>query len=202
MNRRIELGLPLVAAWLLMLWLAGPALAEQADRSKPVNIEANSVQMDDLHKTSLYEGDVILTQGTLQVHADRVAVKQDAAGFNQATAWGNPVYFRQKQDNSDEYLEGWANRLDMDNAKNTVLMTGNARLKKGADEMHASSMLYNTATQQFSAQRDTSLRPDGRPDRVRTAIFPKATQPAQPAPDSGVPLQTSGAIQDGTASHE
>ncbi len=183
------------------LALLGPlALAEQADRTKPVNIEADSVQMDDLHKTSLYEGDVVVQQGTLLVRADRVAVKQDADGFDQATAWGKPVYFRQKQDNSDEYIEGWADRLDLDNGKNTVLLTGDAKLKKGADIMHASAMMYNTATQQFWARRDVKAGPGGQPGRVRAAIFPKTT--GQPASAGSVPLQSAGSISTGQDSHE
>lgn len=173
--------------------LALPAWAEQADRSKPVNIEADNVQMDDLHKTSLYQGDVILVQGTLTMRADKLSVKQDAGGFDLATAYGNPVYFRQKQDGSDEYLEGWANQIDMDNKKNTILLDGNARLKKGADDMHARTMLYNTVTQQFSAQRDTSANATGATNRVRTAIFPKTVD--QPTPTDGVMLHATPTIK-------
>ncbi len=198
MKRCIERRFGWMLALLCVLVL--PAQAEQADRSKPANIEADSVQMDDLHKTSLYQGDVILQQGTLMVRADKMTVNQDADGFNQATAYGNPVYFRQKQDGSDEYLEGWADRVDMDNRKNTILMTGNARLKKGADEMHASSMLYNTATQQFWAKRSETSPTQSGSNRVRTAIFPKTIEKNQP--DSGVSLQGTQTINSEPSGHE
>ncbi len=184
----------------LALLLVPCANAEQADRSKPVNIEADSVQMDDLHKTSHYQGDVIMHQGTLEMHADRVDVHQDAAGYNQATAWGNQVYFRQKPDNSNEFIEGWADRVDVDEAHNTVLLTGNAKLKKGADEMTATSMLYNTETHQFAAKRDTGPGAGKGPAaRVRASIFPK-TAPATPNP--AVPLGSSDSLQKGPDVHE
>ena len=159
-------------------------LAEQADRTKPVNIEADSVDMDDLHKVGLYLGNVVLTQGTLLLRADKIQVHQDADGFSTAVAFGNPVYFRQKQDGVDEYVEGYASRIDLDNKQNTLLLTGHAILKKGADELHANTMLYNTVTQHFWAKIDPNVLPGVAPNRVRTAIFPKTMNQAPPG--SGV----------------
>ena len=173
-------------------------LAEQADRTKPVNIEADSVDMDDINKVGLYQGSVVLLQGTLMLRADKIEVHQDADGFSTAVAFGNPVYFRQKQDGSEEYVEAYANRIDLDNKQNTVLLTGNARLKKGANELHANTMLYNTVTERFWAKNDPSATPGATPNRVRTAIFPKVLKnpPAQPA----LPLQPTTALQPGTES--
>ena len=45
--------------------LASPVHAEKADRDKPVNLEADTVTLDDIRKISVYEGNVILSQGTL-----------------------------------------------------------------------------------------------------------------------------------------
>ena len=165
-------------AILCLLLSVQVVLAEQADRTKPVNIEADSVDMDDLHKVGLYQGNVILTQGTLLLRADKIEVHQDADGFSTAVAFGKPVYLRQKQDGVDEYVEGYANRIDLDNKQNTLLLTGHARLKKGADELHANTMLYNTATQHFWAKIDPNVVPGVAPNRVRSAIFPKTADPA------------------------
>ncbi len=175
------------------------AFAEQADRTKPVNIEANRVDMDDLHKVGVYQGNVILTQGTLLLRADKVEVHQDKDGFSTAVAFGNPVYFRQKQDGSDEYIEAYADRIDMDNKNNTVLLTGDARLKKGADELHAKTVFYNTVTEAFWAKNDENA-PVGQnagTNRVHTSIYPQKTNPAPgvaPA-DSATPrLQPTAAL--------
>ncbi len=192
-----------VKTWFLFLVLCGSlwiihAQAEQADRSKPVNIEADSVQMDDLHKTSVYQGDVVLQQGTLLVRASKLIAHQDAQGYGSGTAFGSPAYFRQKQDNSDEYLEGWADRIDMDNQKNTVLLTGHAKIKRGTNEMHANSMIYNTVTQQFEAKSEPAGAGQP-PHRVRTAIFPKT---ATPTPASPLPLGSSQSLSTLPDNHE
>ena len=176
----------LIKSLITLLWLllsVQMALAEQADRTKPVNIEADSADMDDLHKVGLYQGGVVLTQGTLMLRADKLEVHQDNDGFSTAVAYGNPVYFRQKQDNVDQYVEAYANRIDLDNKLNTVLLTGNARLKKGADELHANTMLYNTVTERFWAKIDPNTVPGAPPNRVRTAIFPKTSKLITPGPD-------------------
>lgn len=182
MNPLAKIG---VAIFGLALLIAAPVVsAEQADRTKPVNIEANSVDMDDLHKIGIYRGNVVLTQGTLLLHADKLEVHQNGDGFSTAVAYGNPVSFRQKQDGSDEYIEAYADRIDLDNQQNTVLLTGNAKLKKGADVLHANTMFYNTVTERFWAKNEGNAPGANGVNRVHTSIYPKKAPPAASAPAS------------------
>ena len=91
------------------------ALAEKADRDQPVNIEADRLTVDDRNKVHIFEGNVILTQGTLTIRGDKLVVTQDAAGFQNgvATAAGKGLAtFRQRRDGSAEYVEGEAERID------------------------------------------------------------------------------------------
>ena len=74
---------------------------------------------------------MVLTQGTLMIRADRIIVKQDADGFKYGIAYGNPAYFRQKRDGFDEYIEGFAERLEYDGKADKVQMFTNARIKHG-----------------------------------------------------------------------
>ena len=46
-----------------------PGSAEKADRDKPINLEADKVSLDDNQKVSVFEGNVILTQGTTKITA-------------------------------------------------------------------------------------------------------------------------------------
>src|SRR5262245_40224402 len=93
---------------------ATPGGAEKADREKPVNLEADRVTVDDIKQLAVFEGNVVMTQGTLQIRGDRMEVRQDKEGFRYGTTWGNLAYFRQKRDNYDEYIEGWAERIEYD----------------------------------------------------------------------------------------
>jgi lipopolysaccharide export system protein LptA len=92
-------------------WSGPLARAEKADRDKPVNLEADRVTVDDAKQLATFEGNVVLTQGTLQIRGDRMEIRQDKEGFKYGTTWGNLAYFRQKRERMDEYIEGWAERI-------------------------------------------------------------------------------------------
>lgn len=182
---------------LVCLLLAHTANAELADRTKPVNLEADSVTVDDIHKTSVYVGNVVLMQGTMLLRADRIEVSENGEGFNKAVAYGNPVYFRQKRDKVDEYVEGYASRIDMDSKANMVYLTGNARLKKGEDELRGHTMTYNTTSEVFEAQNDptqAAKNPNAAPSRVRAVIRPKGKTETPAATQSPLSLQPASSL--------
>ena len=113
--------------------LASPAHAEKADRDKPVTLEADTVTIDDIRKISVYEGNVILSQGTLLLRADRVQVTQSADGLDKVVATGRPVSFRQKLDGRDEFIDGYANRIEYAGVNSQLELIGQARLRRDGD---------------------------------------------------------------------
>jgi lipopolysaccharide export system protein LptA len=161
--------------------LASPAHAEKADRDKPVNLEADTVTLDDIRKVSVYEGNVILSQGTLMLRADRVQVTQSAEGLDKVVATGRPVSFRQKVDGRDEFIEGYASRIEYAGATSQLELIGQARLRRNGDELRGAQISYNANTEFYKVvgQPDAQT-PAG---RVRAVIRPKprteqpATQP-------------------------
>lgn len=94
MRRRLAIALAAAIAAVS----AFSAKAEKADREKPTQVEANRMTSDEARRISIFEGNVVLTKGTLQLQAERIVVRQDADGFQTASASGNPVRFRQKSD--------------------------------------------------------------------------------------------------------
>ncbi|MEW6590080.1 MAG: lipopolysaccharide transport periplasmic protein LptA [Pseudomonadota bacterium] len=155
-----------------------PAHAEKADRDKPVNLEADSVTLDDIRKVSVYQGNVILSQGTLMLRADRVQVTQSEAGLDKVVATGRPVAFRQKLDGRDETIEGFADRIEYNGGTSQLELIGQARLRRGSDELRGARISYNANTELYQvAGRTDATAPTG---RVRAVIRPKprADQPA------------------------
>ena len=105
---------PYAFAALLLTAIALPAQAEKGDREKPMNIEADRMSMDDIKKIQVFEGNVIVTQGTMQLLTNRLVVTQDADGFQKGVATGGAgglARFKQKRDGVDEYMEGEAERI-------------------------------------------------------------------------------------------
>jgi len=159
--------------------LASSAHAEKADRDKPVNLEADTVTLDDINKVSVYQGNVVLSQGTLMLRADRVQVTQNAEGLDKAIATGHPVAFRQKLDDSEEFVEGFADRIEYDGANSQLVLVGQAMLRRGSDELRGAQISYNSKTGFYKVVGQPNAQtPAG---RVRAVIRPKPRTPEQPA---------------------
>ena len=177
----------LAAAALCVLAVAG-ARAEKADREKPVNLEADRVTVDDIKQTATFEGNVVLTQGTLTIRGNRMIVQQDAEGFKNGVAYGNLASFRQKRDGVDEYVEGYAERIEYDSKAEKLQMFNRAYIKRGNDDVRGNYISYDSATEFFRVigggkQAATASNPEG---RVRAVIQPKPK--VKPGPDASPPL--------------
>jgi len=159
--------------------LATSAHAEKADRDKPVNLEADTVTLDDIKKISVYQGNVVLSQGTLMLRADRVQVTQNADGLDKVSATGRPVAFRQKLDGSEEFIEGFADRIEYDGITSQLVLIGQAMLRRGSDELRGAQISYNSNTGFYKvAGQPKAQTPSG---RVRAVIRPKPRTAEQPA---------------------
>lgn len=155
----------------LLAGLSLPAFAEKADREKPVHIEADNVTLDDIKKVGAFEGNVLLIQGTLVMRANRLEARQGDDGLQNITAWGSPVSFRQKREGVDEYIEGFASRIEYDNVQSQLRLIGDARLRKSGDEIRGDQISYDANTEFYKVigQQGTV----GPSSRVRVIIRPK-----------------------------
>lgn len=133
-----------------------PAWAEKADRDKPINFQGDTGGGNAETKSGELAGNVVVTQGTLSIHADRITFHQNSDNSLSATAYGNPVTFREKRDGVEEYYEGFAQRIVYDGQKRFVELFDNALLKKGSDQIRSNYISYDAATETFKAE--------GRPD--------------------------------------
>lgn len=185
---------PALAAVCCACLLAGaPAHAEKADRDKPINLEADRVSVDDAKQIATFEGNVVLTQGTLTIRGNRMEVRQEADGFRHGTTWGNLAYFRQKRDGYDEYIEGWAERIEYDSKADKVELFTRAMLKRGTDEVRGNYISYDATTEFFQVigggtKAATAGNPQG---RVRAVMQPK---PKAAPPQAPVRLKPSDTV--------
>jgi len=143
----------------IALCCAPAAHAEKADREKNIEFQGDSGGGNAESKTGELVGHVVITQGTMVIQADRVTFKQNADNSLSATAYGNPVRFREKRDGADDYYEGYAQRIVYDGEKRFIELFDNALLKKSGDEIRSNYITYSAATEKFTAEG----RPDAKP---------------------------------------
>ena len=197
-RRDRRLARALACAALACAMIAPPAVwGERADREKPVNLEADRVDLDDAKKEAVFEGNVTLTQGTLLIKADKIIVKQDADGFQYGIAYGSPAHFRQKREGFDDFIEGFSERLEYDGKADKVQLFTNARIQRGRDEVRGDYIAYNAITEFFQVigGGKTAATPGNPQGRVRAVIQPKPKSATQPGPASSVELAPSDTLQ-------
>lgn len=174
--------------------LLAPAQAERADRNKPLTIEADQPGTLDLQKQIVvFNGNVVVAQGTMAIRAERVEVRERPGGHRSAIALGNGVRqasFRQRRDGVDETIEGSADRIEYDSRGDVVRFVGNAQVRRlrgstPADEISGSLITYDSGNETFSVQGAASAAagasaPAGS-GRVRVVITPRPEPAAEPA---------------------
>ncbi|MFZ5524661.1 MAG: lipopolysaccharide transport periplasmic protein LptA [Pseudomonadota bacterium] len=174
----------------ISLSLCAPAsFAEHADRDKPLLLEADQVLIDDMHKTSTFTGNVRLAQGTMLIRGDKIEVLKSSDGFQQTKAYGNTASFRQKREGSEEYLEGYGERIEYDTRTGTVDFYGQARVKRELDEVRGDHITYSMKTETFQVSAGASPT-NAPPKRVRAVL--------QPRPKSDVAAPSNQVLPDGT----
>ena len=158
-----------------------PALAERADREKPITLEANRISVDDVKKVQVYEGNVVLSQGTLVIRSDRIVVTQDADGFQRGVATGGPgglARFRQKREGKDEFIEGEGERIEHDARGEKTEFFVRAWVRSGLDEVKGNYISYDGLNEKYlvtsgvSADGKGPAKAEG--GRVRAIIQPKS----------------------------
>ncbi len=166
-----------------------PVFAEKADKNKPAVIDSEKASVNEITQTRVFDGNVIITKGTMVIKADRVEVKVDVEGYQTMVATGSaakPATFKQKREGLDETIETESTRIDFDGKADTILLTDQAivrRLAKGVqqDEVRGAVIKYYNQTEFYDVKGGANSSFAG--GRVRTILAPR-TPNANTAPAS------------------
>jgi len=202
---RYPLTAPAIA--LALVLGAGAAQAEQADRLKPLNAEADNLRYDDARQVSIFTGNVVITKGTIVIRGAQVEVRQDPQGHQFGTVQGSPGYFKQKREGVNEFIEGEARRIEYDSRADTVRFVGDAVLRRYLgtelnDETRGSVIVYDNRSEVFTVDGNPGTANPGNPGgRVRATLTP-VPRPGEPGaaptvPPSSTPLRPSGTLGTG-----
>jgi lipopolysaccharide export system protein LptA len=159
----------------------GISHAERADRDKPVNLEASRMTVDDIKRVHNFEGNVVLTQGTLIIKSAKLVVTQDAEGFQKGVATGGAdglARFRQKRDGKDEYVDGEGERIEYDSRTEKAEFFKRAYVKSGMDEVRGDYIFYDGITEQYLVTAAPGAKPGSDQSRVKAIIQPKSAKAA------------------------
>lgn len=163
-----------IAKLIFLLSLVLPALvlstlaySKSGDDQQPIHVEADSLEVRDNDNISIYTGNVKLTQGSLEIHADRLTLYFDDNKILMLMKMaGLPATFRQLNDSNEE-INGEALEMEYRESESTLLLLDKAKLTQGTDIIESNKINLNIDSNSIEAG---SVEPD---NRVRMLIQPK-----------------------------
>ena len=120
-----------------LLYWSGMAHSLPSDKDAPVNIEADSAEIDQATGTTIYQGDVKITQGSMKLNASKVTIQYKNKRPHRLTATGHPARFEQKPDASKPLVKGKGNKIVYLINSEELLLTDNAELQQGGDSFRS-----------------------------------------------------------------
>lgn len=161
---------PRVASLLLALLVAAaaPAWGKSSDRNQPMDLSSDTSDcvVTDAAAPCVFAGNVQITQGTLDVQADRAEVTSRDGDISRVVLTGTPARMHQKLDDGSP-INAHASRIDYDVSSDTVTLTGNAHVDQPRGNMSGQRIVYNLATGRVESGGEGS-------GRVQMRIQPRA----------------------------
>jgi len=163
----VKIGLAVALA------LAAPlATALPEDRNQPIHLEASRGQLDQKTGISVYEGNVVITQGSMRLTADTVTIYVKDNNFQRMEATGAPANLRYRPTADKPEIQGASQRVEYDVAGAKVIMSGSARLTQGQDTFTGERVEYDLKGDVVRA------RGAGDNGRIQFTIQPRTQEPA------------------------
>ncbi len=155
----------------LALWVsswAPVAHALSTDRDQPMEIQADSVEIDDAKHTVIYRGKVRVQQGTLRIESDELRLVEEAKTGDVAYLSGRPLHFRQQPDGDKEEVRGQSLRAEYFIDREILDLYDEAVLHQGKDRIASEHIRYDSDKSTVTAGQAA-----GGAGRVHTVIHPK-----------------------------
>ena len=200
MHKRLPAALLILPLALSCVLGGGVSHAEKADRSKPWVVEADRDGVIDLQRQVLiYSGNVVISQGSMVLRAERIEMREMPDGYRAASALGSTARqasWRQRRDGVDETVEGTADRIEFDGRTDTLRFIGNGAVRRlrgatVADEITGASIVWDNTAEVFKVEGGaaSAANPTG---RVRAVLSPRV-EPSASSPATS-PLSPSRAL--------
>ena len=167
----------LAASNLLLLAALLPfsADAKTTDRNAPMDVAADRTDAslgDD--GDAILTGDVVITQGTLQVRADRAVIHRAKGDISQVILTGAPATLKQVNDNGEQ-MNARATQIVYTLSSDLIVLTGNVVVDQPRGTLRGETIKYDL--------KNGRLDGGGDGKRVQMRIMPKSSTapPAAPA---------------------
>lgn len=151
----------------ITLLLSSSAYALKDDITKPVYINADSVLFNKSKGQGVYEGNVSIVQGSLDIRATKIDINAPGGEIKTITATGSPVKFKQKMDDG-KLANGQANRVVYQVESKRIVLDGNASITQNNDNFKSNHIEYSISNGELKAG---NKKASGK-SRVKAVFYP------------------------------
>ncbi|MBO1254297.1 lipopolysaccharide transport periplasmic protein LptA [Alteromonas sp. 5E99-2] len=156
------------------------SLAGEDDFTQPITVDSKSQFVDGKNKSSIFSGNVNITQGSLVIDADEVEVDASLGeGKEIFIARGTPAKYSQELDDKQRVI-ATAEEIRYNVSKKMISLSGAAELQREASSVSGSSIVYDMVNEQLLAESN-----DGNDTRVTTVFRPEAIKDITDGENSG-----------------
>lgn len=132
------------------------ALALDTDRDQPIRVQADSATLDDKTGQTIYRGNVIIQQGSLELTGSQISMTRDSDGVETMTAVGQPAHFKQQIQDSDAYTEAFGQRITYSISAEVLEAKTDARVINDRDTFTGHIITYDLKNKLVNAQGNSS----------------------------------------------
>ena len=132
---------------LFLVFFASLVFALPEDAEQPIEIEAQSVVVDETTGFNEFSGDAEVRQGSLLLLAELIQVQTENEEVVTVLAKGSlekPAKYIQSQENQARFVEATATLITYDVDKGMIFLVGNAHLVQGFDSFSGDRLTYDT----------------------------------------------------------
>jgi len=131
---------------LLTVFVTSLVFALPEDSKQPIEIEAQSVVIDETTGFNEFSGDAEVRQGSLLLLAALIQVQTDNEEVVSVVAKGSlekPAKYTQSQENQSRFIEATATLITYDVDEGMIFLVGNAYLVQGFDSFSGDTLDYD-----------------------------------------------------------
>lgn len=168
---------------LALLALALPAMLAVAlpdDRDQPIHITADKALRDEKKGVTIYTGNVVLVQGSMELEAETLTVYHTTEKADQMIATGNPAKMRQQPELNKGIVHAQGKVITYFRNEDKVNLRTDAKIEQDGAVVSGDSIDYIIAKQLITAQSDGT-----QPDNRVQVVIPPNVQQQQKEKDSG-----------------
>lgn len=176
---------------LLLLTLSPIGLSLEEDRLKQIDIEADEATFNETQGLTTYSGNVILSQGSLELKAQTMQIYQTSdqqlKDIKANGTLSSPVSMKQQvrsKEGNIEWVKARSNKLIYNMKMNQVKFIGEADIKKGDATIQSDLITYDANNGVFHASNNSGKTSKNKVSKRVRISLPPQTQKSSKASEN------------------